>query len=77
MQLTQIRLRRLLAGLTQVDLEELSGVSQPRISELERSIRPATEAERRALVVALDASPDALFGERDGASWPIAAQLTA
>ncbi len=70
MALTQLRFQRLLADLTQVELTKRSNASQPRISELERGSRPATEAERHALSAALDASRVALFVDRKGEFWP-------
>ena len=48
---------------TQYDLEFASGISQSRLSLIERGIRPLTEADSVALGAALGVEPEALVGE--------------
>ncbi len=61
--LTRLRLVRLEAGLTQLALAGMSGVSASRISLYERRLLTPSPAHRRAFALALDCPADELFVE--------------
>jgi transcriptional regulator with XRE-family HTH domain len=62
--LTKLRQTRERRGLSQRDLSERSGVTQPTISNLEKG-RPARFVTMRKLAEALDVEPGELVGAGD------------
>ncbi len=57
----RLRLRRAVAGLTQRELADASGVKQPLIAAIESGARQPTESARRALDSALQVRPSQLL----------------
>ena len=58
--LTNVRFYRLNKGFRQADIENLTGISQPRLSLIERGM-PATQEEKEKLAKAFNVSSVDLF----------------
>lgn len=75
--LSAMRVARVQRGLTLRDLAQATGIHNTTLSRLERGLHPARKHEAAALADTVDSTVAALFDERDGVFWPIAARLAA
>ena len=62
-ELNKLKLTRILSGLTQLELEEKSGVLQCRISKHENGYADLNQKEKKALAGALNVELEEIFPE--------------
>lgn len=68
----RVRELRKKAGLSQIELARLAGISQPAISQIENDTRPLTVDWMRTLARILGCTPADLLGEEDNPYRPSA-----
>jgi len=62
---SKLRLARLTAGRSLLELDRETGISSTKLSAAERGLVTLTRAERRVLARALGATAEALFGDEE------------
>lgn len=61
----RVRLMRKKAGLSQADLAQRTGISQPAVSQIENDVRPLTVDWMRTIARVLGCAPSELLGDDD------------